>query len=160
MLAIRAKSDSTLSQRQSQRYRVVAVWTQERKLQRQKERPLPLLTAPLVISLLGTLRVQKKRRQKKRSSREGGQEHAPRRAHMGSFSDFHIFPWVQERAVFLSNYPMSFWLFQACACALCYPISYLDSLRFVPFPNPILLSHLSRLVPSPLCAHHFGSYCT
>lgn len=37
-------------------YRAVAVWAQERKSPRKKERPLPPLTAPLVASLLGTLR--------------------------------------------------------------------------------------------------------
>lgn len=47
----------TLPETESRCYRAVAEWTQERKLQRQKGRTLPLLTAPLVISLLGTLRV-------------------------------------------------------------------------------------------------------
>lgn len=59
MLAIRAKSDSTFSQRQSQCYRAAAAWTWERKLQRQKERPLPFLTAPLVISLPKSLGAKK-----------------------------------------------------------------------------------------------------
>lgn len=38
-------------------HRVPAVWTQDGKLQKQMEGPLPLTIAPLVASLMGTLRV-------------------------------------------------------------------------------------------------------
>lgn len=41
-------------------FMVVSAWTQERMLQRQKRRALPLLAAPLVASLTGTLRVEEK----------------------------------------------------------------------------------------------------
>lgn len=61
-IVIRAKSDSTLLETEKAGCRAAPVWTQGRKLQRQKESPPPF-AAPLA-SLMETLRVQGKRRQK------------------------------------------------------------------------------------------------
>lgn len=96
---------------------VAAAWTQERKLQRQREHPLSLFACSLVASLMGTLRVSEKRRQRVHAQEKEGHECAPKRAQAGTLSKFHTFPWVRERARFLSDCPIFSWLFLGfCLC--------------------------------------------
>ena len=77
-------SDSTFGGGREQAGSQVAVaWIPERKLQRKKESPLPLLFVPLVESLMGTLRFPEKRRQKVRAKEKEGHGHAPSRADEG-----------------------------------------------------------------------------
>lgn len=126
---------------------MAAAWTQERKLQRRKEHPLSLLACPLVASLKGTLRVSEKRRHKVYAQEKEGHR-PPRRTHAASLSKFHLFSWAQERASFLLDCPIFFWLFPGSVVSSPYPISFLDfpgacSLTLFLFPGfdlPILCS--------------------
>lgn len=147
---IRANNASTLSEKQrAAGYRAVAASPQERKLQRQKARSLPLLAAPPVASLMGTLKsLEEHERQKGCAPGKKGHGPEPRSAHTspGFLSGFHLFPWVQEGEGFLLHNPISF---------LAFP-----GLIHVPSPWTISFSpNFLRLVPFPFDSGCLSTYC-
>lgn len=109
---VRAKNDSILSERQrAARYRAAAASTKERKLQRQKGSCLPLLAAPLVASLMGTLKSFEEKK---------GKKYVPkRRKGMGMLQGVHTLAWV------LCLASIYFLRFRKERLSLYYPISFL-----------------------------------
>lgn len=138
----RAKNDMHSQGDQSRQKATVVAWTRDRKLlKRQKESPLPLLTALWLYVLQGPLGLRKRRRQnlhvweKGTLLLQGG-------CVLGSLPSFSIFPclWKQQAFWKLSNLFLAFP--GTCVWAL---------------PHPTTFSQASIL---PLYHHHFGFPCT
>lgn len=128
---------------------------EERK--RQNESPLPLIAAPLVASLLGTLQFRRKEG-KKYWWREGRAWMCSKEgAVLSSLSRSHIFPWVWGRAGFLSNDPISF-LALPRSWALPQSHPFPDFPRLV--PSPFMISILALTAHASWFCFSFGFHCT
>lgn len=142
-------------QREQTGYRLVAALTQERKLQRQKESPLPCLLLPCMQVSWEPLEFRRKKA-KSTYMPEGrkGMHMLQGRCTLGSLSTCHILPCVQERASFLSNCLISLLAFPelvlVCSPYPIYFLNFLEACAFLqsdPFPR---LSQANVPLPPPL----------
>lgn len=123
--------------------------------ERQKDTPLLLLTAPLVASLTGILRVKEKRSNKYLWER-GKSMVVLQRGPWWLFVQLPHTPFGLGKNRLLLYYPVSFLTFLWLVPSP-YQISFLDSPS--PSPNLIISLNFPRLVSSPLNGSHLGSYC-